>query len=149
MTLELDATLQGRLRDWAGGGYPHECCGLLLGRAGEGVVRVEEVFQARNANAERRRDRYEIDPQDFLRADARSRERGLDIVGVWHTHPDHPARPSETDRERAWPGWSYLILSVGAEGVQAMRSWRLDGHGFVEEALRPERAAAEASEGST
>ena len=149
MTLELDATLQARLRDWAGGGYPHECCGLLLGRAGDGVVRVEEVVQARNVNAERRRDRYEIDPEDFLRADALSRQRGLDIVGVWHTHPDHPARPSETDRESAWPGWSYLILSVGAEGVQAMRSWRLDGHGFVEEALRPELAAAEASEGST
>ena len=149
MTLELDATLQGRLRAWAGAGYPHECCGLLLGRAGEGVVRVEEVVQARNANAERRRDRYEIDPEDFLRADARSRELGLDIVGVWHTHPDHAARPSETDRESAWPGWSYLILSVGAEGVRAMRCWRLDGSVFVEEALRPEAAVTDVPEGST
>ena len=148
MTLELDATLQESLRAWAGAGYPHECCGLLLGRAGDDVVRVEEVVQARNANAQRRHDRYEIDPEDFLRADALSRQRGLDIVGVWHTHPDHPARPSETDRESAWPGWSYLILAVGAEGVQAMRSWRLDGGAFVEEALRPELAAAAVSEGS-
>ena len=145
MTLELDASLQGRLQGWAGAGYPNECCGLLLGRTHEGVVRVEEVLQARNANAERRRDRYEIDPEDFLRADARSRERRLDIVGVWHTHPDHPALPSATDRERAWTGWSYLILSVSGAGVQAMRSWRLDGAEFVEEALRPapERAATE------
>ena len=149
MTLELDATLQLRLRAWAADGYPHECCGLLLGRAGDGAVRVDEVVQARNANAERRHDRYEIDPEDFLRADARSRERGLDIVGIWHTHPDHPARPSETDRERAWAGWSYLILSVGAQGVQAMRSWRLDGRVFVEEALRPAAAMAETREGAT
>jgi proteasome lid subunit RPN8/RPN11 len=148
MMLELDATLQDRLRAWAGAGYPHECCGLLLGRAADGVVRVEEVVQARNAHAERRRDRYEIDPEDFMRADARSREHGLEIVGIWHTHPDHPARPSETDRESAWAGWSYLILSVGAEGVRTMRSWRLDGSDFVEEALRPEVAAAAASEDS-
>jgi proteasome lid subunit RPN8/RPN11 len=149
MTLQLDATLQGRLRAWAGAGYPHECCGLLLGREDDGVVRVEEVVQARNADTARRRDRYEIDPEDFLRADARSRERGLDIVGIWHTHPDHPARPSETDRERGWDGWSYLILSVGAEGVRAVRSWRLEGGAFVEEALRPAAAFAEASEGAT
>lgn len=145
MTLELAASLQDRLQGWACAGYPHECCGLLLGRAGDGVVRVAEVVQARNANAERRRDRYEIDPEDFLRADARSRERGLDIVGVWHTHPDHPARPSATDLERAWAGWSYLILSVSGAGVEAMRAWRLDGSEFIEEALRPAPEPASAA----
>jgi proteasome lid subunit RPN8/RPN11 len=142
MTLDLAVSLQGRLQDWACAGYPHECCGLLLGRADDGVVRVEDAVQARNANAERQRDRYEIDPEDFLRADARSRERGLDIVGVWHTHPDHPARPSATDRERAWAGWSYLILSVSGSGVATMRSWRLVGSEFVEEAVCPAPASA-------
>ena len=148
MTLELDATLQERLRAWAGAAEQQAAALVRIARAGDDVVRVEEVVQARNATAQRRHDRYEIDPEDFLRADALSRQRGLDIVGVWHTHPDHPARPSETDRESAWPGWSYLILAVGAEGVRAMRSWRLDGGAFVEEALRPELAAAAVSEGS-
>ncbi|WP_331649618.1 M67 family metallopeptidase [Piscinibacter sp.] len=137
MVLELSATLQGRLTRWAQAGYPRECCGLLLGRVNDGVVHVDDVLQARNANAERAGDRYELDAQDFLRADAQARARQLDVVGVWHTHPDHPARPSATDRAHAWDGWSYLILAVGAQGVDALRSWRLDGEEFVEEAVRP------------
>ena len=95
------------------------------------------MTQARNLNTERAEDRYEMDPLDLLRADEMARARRLDIVGVWHTHPDHPARPSATDRAQAWDGWSYLILEVGAGGVQAMRSWRLEGAEFVEEAVAP------------
>ena len=136
MVFELNAALQERLKNWARGGYPRERCGLLLGQARDGVVRVVEVVQARNANTERAHDRYELDPGDFLRADRQARARRLEIVGIWHTHPDHPARPSATDREQAWEGWSYLILSVDRHGVQALRSWRLDGHDFVEEAVR-------------
>ena len=133
MALELGEALRERLRQWAQQGYPRECCGLLLGRSADGVVRVAEATSARNLNTERAQDRFELDPQDFLRADTLARERGLEIVGVWHTHPDHPAVPSATDLESAWEGWSYLILSVAAQGVQAMRSWRLAGREFVEE----------------
>jgi len=136
MVLELDATLQGQLERWAQEGYPRECCGLLLGRVNDGVVHVKEVMPARNANAERAQDRYELDAEDFLLADGQARSRQLDVVGIWHTHPDHPARPSAIDRAQAWDGWSYLILAVGAQGVEAMRSWRLDGQDFVEEAVR-------------
>jgi len=136
MVLELNTSLRERLVAWAREGYPRECCGLLLGRARDGMVRVDEVTQARNTNTERAHDRYELDPEDFLRADALSRERQLDIVGIWHTHPDHPARPSATDREQAWDGWSYLILSVDRAGVQALCSWRLNGQDFIEEAVR-------------
>ena len=135
MELELSAALQGRLERWAHEGYPQECCGLLLGRVNDGVVHVDEVVQARNANTERARDRFELDAQDVLRADEQARARALDVVGVWHTHPDHPARPSATDRAHAWDGWSYLILSVDAQGVEALRSWRLAGADFVEEAV--------------
>jgi proteasome lid subunit RPN8/RPN11 len=136
MVLELNSALQARLRRWAEEGYPHECCGLLLGRARDDVVSVEDVLPARNVNAQRARDRYELDPDDLMRADAQARERRLDIVGIWHTHPDHPAHPSDTDRAQAWEAWSYLILSVGATGVQSMRSWRLNGHDFTEEVVR-------------
>jgi proteasome lid subunit RPN8/RPN11 len=136
MVLELNSALRARLQSWAEEGYPHERCGLLLGRKHADVVSVDDVLPARNLNSDRARDRYEIDPQDLQRADAQARERQLDIVGVWHTHPDHPARPSDTDRAQAWEAWSYLILSVDAAGVQSMRSWRLDGHDFGEEAVR-------------
>jgi len=136
MVLQLNSVLRSRLQRWAEEGYPHERCGLLIGHAHDGVVSVEDVLPARNLNTERTRDRYELDPNDLLRADAQARERQLDIVGIWHTHPDHPARPSETDRAQAWDAWSYLIVSVGAAGVQSMRSWRLDGHDFTEEVVR-------------
>ena len=137
MVLELAPALRGRLGRWARIGYPHEACGLLLGRAEDGVVHVDDALQMRNANTARARDRFELDPEELLQADAQARERQLEIVGVWHTHPDHPARPSELDRERAWNGWSYLILSVSAEGVHAMRSWRLADGDFVEEEVGP------------
>jgi proteasome lid subunit RPN8/RPN11 len=136
MVLQLNPALRSRLQRWAEEGYPDERCGLLIGRDRDGVVRVEDVLPARNLNTQRKRDRYELDPQDLLRADAQARERQLDIVGIWHTHPDHPARPSETDRAQAWNAWSYLIVSVGAAGVQSMRSWRLDGRDFTEEVVR-------------
>lgn len=134
--LQLDAVLQERLRRWAQEGYPHERCGLLIGGSDGAALRIAEVTQARNLNTERAHDRYELDPEDLLRADAQARKRGLEIVGVWHTHPDHPARPSETDRAQAWPGWSYLIVSVANDGVAAMRSWRLNGRDFVEETIQ-------------
>ncbi|MDE0128316.1 MAG: M67 family metallopeptidase [Gammaproteobacteria bacterium] len=114
-------------------GYPYETCGVLVGACADDGVRVEKVFQARNLNTERARDRYVLDPDDLMSADLAAREAGLEIVGFWHTHPDHPARPSETDREAAWDGYSYIILSVSGSRVEDLRSWRLNGEGFVEE----------------
>jgi proteasome lid subunit RPN8/RPN11 len=105
------------------------------GEAGEPEVRVEAMVAARNLDTTRAHDRYELDPADMLRADAGARARRLDLVGVWHSHPDHPARPSETDERAAWEGWSYLIASVGRRGVTDLRSWRLAGGSFVEEPL--------------
>jgi len=135
MVLQLDPAQTQRLRAWAQEAYPYERCGLLIGHAEHDVVHVDEVIAARNLNTLRAHDRYELDPEDLLRADVQAHERHLDVVGVWHTHPDHPARPSATDREQAWDGWSYLILSVTPAGVQTMRSWRLDGSDFVEEVV--------------
>jgi proteasome lid subunit RPN8/RPN11 len=70
------------------------------------------------------------------RADAGARASRLDVVGIWHSHPDHPARPSATDERAAWEGWSYLIAGVGRAGLTDLRSWRLSGREFVEEPLR-------------
>lgn len=134
--LRLPCALQARLQDWARAGYPSETCGILIGRCGDEDVRVEEVLAARNLNVERARDRYELDPAALLAADEAARDRGLEIVGVWHSHPDHPAVPSATDREQAWRGWSYAIVSVSRGGVEELRSWRLTGTDFVEEMIR-------------
>jgi proteasome lid subunit RPN8/RPN11 len=133
--VHLSATLRACLEAMVCAGYPCETCGLLLGVRTGNAVEVKEVVQARNLNRERTRDRYELDPEDFLAADARARRLGIEIVGIWHSHPDHPACPSATDRTGAWAGWSYVIVSVGADGVQAYRSWRLNDDQFVEEGI--------------
>ncbi|MDE0414682.1 MAG: M67 family metallopeptidase [Gammaproteobacteria bacterium] len=131
--ISLPAPMREELAAIAVDGYPYETCGVLVGACADDGVRVEKVFQARNLNTERARDRYVLDPDDLMSADLAAREAGLEIVGFWHTHPDHPARPSETDREAAWDGYSYIILSVSGSRVEDLRSWRLNGEGFVEE----------------
>jgi len=134
--LRLSYVLQIRIQDWARAGYPSETCGVLIGRSGGEETEVEKVIAARNLNVERARDRYELDPAALLAADEAARDRGLEIIGIWHSHPDHPAVPSETDRAQAWHGWSYVIVSVSSGGVEDLRSWRLTGADFVEERIR-------------
>lgn len=136
-TVHLPHLLERRLQAWAREAYPSESCGVLIGRRLDHMVRVADAVRARNLNSERARDRFELDPEDFLKADAAARASGLDIVGIWHTHPDHPARPSETDQAAAWQGWSYLILSVNREYVEELRSWHLEQDRFVEEEVVP------------
>lgn len=136
-TLHLPHYFRAWLEDRVRAGYPRETCGLLLGRQNGAGVEVCDVIAARNLNEERAEDRFELNPEDFLQADRAARAAGLELVGIWHSHPDHPAQPSVTDREFAWEGWSYLILSVGRGGVQDVRSWRLADEEFVEEEVRP------------
>jgi proteasome lid subunit RPN8/RPN11 len=134
--LLIPETLGESLSAFVRQGYPHETCGLLLGMRWGAEHVVSQVRRARNLNVERAKDRYELDPDDFLAADRAARAAGLDIVGIWHSHPDHPARPSVTDRDGAWPGWSYLILSASRDGVEEIRSWRLNDGDFEEEAIK-------------
>ncbi len=134
--LRLPAEGRRRLVRWASAGYPGETCGCLLGSRDGADVHVQHMRLGRNLNTERARDRYELDPRDLLRAEDEARARGLDVVGIWHSHPDHPAEPSETDRAGAWEAWSYVIASVSSEGVSSVRSWRLRGAHFLEEEIR-------------
>lgn len=117
--------------------YPEECCGVLIGRlAGEGTV-VERILSVGNEREDSRHNRYIISPETLLAAQKEARALGLDVVGYYHSHPDHPAAPSEFDREHAWPGVSYLIVSVLKGKVHEARSWRLadDRERFEEEAI--------------
>lgn len=134
--LRLPDALRESVSAFAREGYPYETCGLLLGTRNGAENVVARVRQARNVNLERRQDRYELHPEDFVAADRDAREAGLDIVGIWHSHPDHPARPSETDRAAAWPEWSYVIVAVGNAGVREIRCWRLNSDDFEEEVIR-------------
>ena len=99
--------------------YPHECCGVLLGRMEGEERQVVEVVRCGNTRDDRPQDRYHIDPRELVRIQRQGRERQLDIVGFYHSHPDHPARWSQTDLAEAhWIGCSYVITSV-EKGVAA------------------------------
>lgn len=124
-----------RIERAAVAGYPNEACGLLIGRADGDRVSVERVTVARNLSAGTANDRYQIDPDDFLTADALARRSNLDVVGVWHSHPDHPPVPSSTDLEAAWAGYAYLIVSVISGRIDSVRSWRLREATFTEERI--------------
>lgn len=125
MTLRLDAVAAAAVRAHVVRTYPEEGCGVLLGRqVGEDRF-VERAIGFENARADSRHNRYLIAPDQFLIAEREARSRGLDVVGVFHSHPDHPARPSSFDLEHAWPYYSYLILSVIGGEVAEARAWRL------------------------
>jgi len=127
MITEIDARARAE--------YPHEACGVLIGREASGRTLVERIASCRNLAGDRLADRYVLDPDCFRAADETARKEGLDVVGIWHTHPDHPARPSETDLEAAWPEYSYLIVSVTSDGVAERRAWRLEDKRFIEQEI--------------
>lgn len=140
MTLRLTAADLRAISRHGEEAYPEECCGVIIGRLPESEVDpnvIAEVVAAENERQENRRRRYVISPRALLEAQRSARDRGLEILGYYHSHPDHPARPSEFDREHAWPGTSYLIISVERGSVVDARSWRLadDRSRFDEEEL--------------
>jgi len=113
--------------------YPHECCGVLLGRfdgdGSEGVSKtVSRVARCGNTREDSPRNRYNIDPRDLIRIQREGRERDEDIVGFYHSHPDHPAQWSPTDLAEAhWFGCSYVITSVEKGKATITNSFELTG----------------------
>jgi proteasome lid subunit RPN8/RPN11 len=113
-----------RIRVHGAAAYPDECCGALIGRQPRQVV---EAFALSNTTDGERRRRFLIGPEEYRAAEARATEIGGDVIGFYHSHPDHPAVPSAFDLEHAWPNLSYVIVSVRAGRSEEARSWRLRG----------------------
>jgi proteasome lid subunit RPN8/RPN11 len=124
-TLYLNEILAAQICTHGAETYPHECCGGLLGLDVEAGREVRALFPLVNRRDDSPRNRFSITPDDFRSAERAAREAGLDLIGWYHSHPDHPALPSEYDREHAWPWYSYIIVSVAKGEAQAMASWRL------------------------
>ena len=128
MALKIPAELYDRIRHHGERTYPHECCGVLLGHARAGGNEVEAAVEAGNTRTDSAHNRYHIAPQELIRIQRQGRERGLDVVGFYHSHPDHPARWSKTDYEEAhWIGCSYVITSVVKGRADATNSFLLAG----------------------
>jgi len=102
--------------------YPSECCGLLIGTNAKGK-KVVNICPVENRNKDRAHDRYEISGKDFAKIDRDASKKSLQIIGIYHSHPDHPAVPSAFDTEHAWSGYSYLIVSIAKENDIEVRSW--------------------------
>lgn len=126
MTIVLTKDHVRAIEDHARATYPEECCGLLLGTPGE-PKKVLEVRRAKNVVEANREQRFVIDPREVLAADREASRVGREILGFYHSHPDHPAAPSDFDLSRAaWPGYSYVILSIVDRNPRDMTSWILD-----------------------
>ncbi len=105
--------------------YPHECCGFLVGSIQGDNSMVNATVRAVNTRTDRPTNRFEIDPLELMKVDRASRANSQTVVGFYHSHPDAPARPSEYDRERAWPGYCYLIVAVHSGAAVDFLNWRL------------------------
>ena len=133
MALALPADIREAINRHGAQTYPHECCGALIGRDGL----VTEAFALPNTTAEGPRRRFLVRPGDYRDAERRASESGAELLGFYHSHPDHPARPSQYDLDHAWPFFSYVIVSVQAGVAGDMTSWRLrdDRSAFDQEAM--------------
>jgi proteasome lid subunit RPN8/RPN11 len=127
MTLRLDPRDVAGIRRHAESTYPHECCGILLGRPHSGDKVVTAVLTLDNERQDSQHNRFLITPETLFRAEKEARAAGLDILGFYHSHPDAPARPSEFDREHAWPTYSYIIVEVVSGKAGEMTAWLLSG----------------------
>jgi|SRR5580704_1936156 proteasome lid subunit RPN8/RPN11 len=137
--LWISTHLAEKIRAHGAETYPHECCGALLGRDSTVVAGTNPEKDALNSEREilglfplvNRRDdsprnRFSVTAEDVRSAEKAAREQGIEVVGWYHSHPDHPARPSQYDRDHAWPWYSYIIVSVQGGAPQDMTSWRLN-----------------------
>jgi len=153
MALKLSNQHLESIRQHGARDYPSECCGVLLGKVEGDAKHVTEVVALKNLRhdpsraqellpvddpgRETERNRFLIDPLDQLRVEKDARARGLDVLGYYHSHPDHPARPSNYDRDHAWPWYSYVIIAVEQGVPKDFTSWVLtdDRSAFGAEAL--------------
>jgi proteasome lid subunit RPN8/RPN11 len=156
-TIWISAHLAEKIRAHGAQTYPHECCGALLGRDSTVVAGINPekealkpgreilgLFPLINRRDDSPRNRFSVSAEDVRSAEKAASEQNLEVVGWYHSHPDHPARPSQYDRDHAWPWYSYLIVSVQGGAPQDMTSWRLndDRQEFSPEGIEIRQRAA-------
>ena len=116
--------------------FPDECCGFLIGTDDEKDRLIEEIIIVDNAKDGDKRRRFEISPKDYMKAERYADDKNLKLIGIYHSHPNHPSIPSEHDRIQAQPYFSYVIIAVRENEFVNLQSWRLnDCQQFEEEAI--------------
>ena len=135
MEIFLDHKVYKSIYQHARKTFPGECCGFLYGKENESRL-IFQSLEINNVMKGDQRDKFEIAPKDYQYAEAYARKNGLDLLGIYHSHPNHPAYPSEFDLNRAFPYFSYIIISLDNDKLLDIRSWKLsENKSFEEEAL--------------
>ncbi len=136
MSLHLSQVLYAELRAHGEETYPHECCGIMMGKAVDDEISVVGLIRAGNTRTDSAHNRYNIAPQELIKAQREGRKAGLDIVGFYHSHPDHPAQWSQTDfAEAHWFGCAYVITAIAKGVAQITNSFLLIGTGEDDKAF--------------
>ncbi len=132
--LQIDTSIQNELIRDSLRTFPDECCGFLLGRETANNRVIEEIIIVNNSKEGDKRRRFEITAKDYLKAEQQADEKKLTLLGVYHSHPNHPSIPSEHDRVVAQPFFSYIIVAVKENEFVSLQSWTLnDNFQFEEE----------------
>lgn len=142
--MKITEALLEDIREHAEETYPNECCGVMIGRYSNAGNTVHELYRVDNRHEEDHARRYLIPPEKYRKAEQYARQKGREVVGVYHSHPDHPARPSATDLEQAtFPGFTYVIVSVTDGTAEDLTAWDLsyDRSRFVEEPITLQQTA--------
>ena len=156
LELGISAELAEKIREHGVETYPYECCGALLGTDHDGLANdpnresrkvsreVLSLFPLVNRRDDSPRNRFSVTADDVREAEKAASAQGFEVIGWYHSHPDHPAKPSDFDRDHAWPWYSYIIVSVHTGVPQDMTSWRLkdDRSGYLEEKISPMKVSA-------
>ena len=140
-----------RMKEHARSSYPEECCGFLFGNSGGDTKEVTDLHELTNSSHSNRTRRYVVTPEEFRNAEIWAQGRGLEVLGLYHSHPDHPSRPSQFDVDHALPWWSYIIIAVENGAPGTLQSWILrdDRSSFDEEGIAltdPDPARQKAAE---
>jgi len=137
MAIRLSNALAEEIRKHGIDDFPFECCGVMLGKALGDDKTVHELRRLENVHEDGHERRFRISPDQMFQLDKEARQSGLTILGFYHSHPNHPAQPSQYDRDWAWPWYSYIILSVRDRIPAEMTCWNLndDREAFTGEEL--------------
>jgi len=134
-SLWIPSAMRARIESAAQRSHPLQSCGVLVGEATKELVTVLRVVDSENLGLRRESKLWELDPLALFRAERKAQALGLSVVGIWIARPADEARPTRTDLAFAWEGWSYVFVATAPDRVLELRSWRLIGGEFEEEAL--------------
>ncbi len=138
MSIQTTQTLLDGIRKHGEATFPYECCGFLIGQVDGDHKSLTEIRSAENEKEENLERRFLITPQKYMEAERYAASIQQDVLGFYHSHPDHPAKPSQFDLDHAWPNQSYIIVSIMNGSADALTSWNLkeDRSAFDEEPIQ-------------